>query len=1580
MHRNSAKRLSAFLVSVGFALAGSPALFAAQTTGKASSPPKVRFSARNRTSAPLRDYRFVGPLVQRPPREIKNEALPVKASRTTHDPAVQREFGISQPIELSQFEGGSDADNQAVIGFRLAPPDNDGDVGPNDYVQYINLIVTMYDKSGGVNLGPLPGNAFWSGFGGPCETQNDGDPIVLYDQLADRWFVSQFAFPNFPSPPYIQCVAVSTTGDPTGSYNQYQFDLPDQYLNDYPKFGVWPDGYYMTFNGFDVFGGGFQGGAVAFDRQAMLDGNPATMIQFDTGLEGGVLPSDLDGSTPPPIGSPNYFVTYQVSPERLLIWQFHADFATPANSTFTGPVEVLTDPFTTPVCGSFRDQCVPQLDSPELLETLSQATMFRLAYRNFGDHESLVTNQTVDAGGQIAGIRWYEIRNPGGTAPPPIGNGGGSPVEIYQQGTFAPDDGNHRWMGSIAQDRNGNMALGYSISSETMHPSIAITGRLAGDPPGQMGAEDIFLAGTGSQVDTSSRWGDYTFMAVDPADDCTFWYTNQYYQNTGSFDWNTRIASFKFPSCTAGPTGTLEGTVTDGVNPIEGVKVAAGLNQTVTNAAGHYTFTLPIGTYDMTATKYGYFAGSADDVPVNDGETTTQDFELTVAPTTTVNGTVKDAGGGWPLYARIAISATGFAGATVYTDPVTGYYQTTLVVGLPYTFVVTAISQGYETGGGIVDLSVLTNAPFVVQNWTLTPNPVTCNAPGYTLNVTGLFEDFGGGVIPPGWNVENNSTDGGQPWIVFEGADPCGQFRGNLTGGSGPYAIVNSNCDGFVTDDTNLITPSVDLSSASSPVLRFASDYNDCCDSTAAADISDDGGTTWSNVFLKSGSSDRGPKTINVDLSSYIGEADVRARFHFDGFYAWWWQVDNVILGDADCVPGTGGLVVGNVRDASNGAPLNGATVENLGGASTKTFATPTDPNQDDGLYILYAESGNQTFKASSGNYAEQQKATVVVPAGTTRLDFSLLSGHLFAAPSPLNARVDPGGTDEQTLTLTNTGTVPASFEIVEINAPLLNSLTRGFANETYRQAAINRLPLNSKGQRDDRATTTKNLAPIPNPRHSNRVLAVGDVLSSFDSQIAYGWGVGTSGTDIWLSNLGVAGGDDLDYRYTPDGTKTGDTIDDSGWIGDWAADGAFDARTGMIWRVNVGGDNCLYELDPVNKVATGNKICGSPWTGISQRGVAYDSAGDTFFVGGWNEGVIYHVATDGSTIDSAFVGLSISGLAYNASNGHLLVMQNFPGGDDITVLDALNNYAVLGSYPILDNGAPAITAFGGAGAEFDCLGNLWVIDQNTQKVYQVESGEAAGCAVDIPWLTVDPTEGTVAPSGGTADATVAWDALNYLPGLKLAQLQFKTDTPYAVPGIPVSMVVRFLDVPDSNQFEAFIYGAAGAGVMMGGPPNCPAGVLNFCPDNVVTRADIAGYLWRAINGALTPPPVYRNIFNDVTFNDYNSFYIQGIYNLGITAGCQANPPLYCPNNANTRAQMSVFIWKGQHGDEPPPACAGVFADVPCPGGFAVDYIEALFNEGVTAGCGGGNFCPNANITNGQMAVFLVKGFNIPHL
>jgi hypothetical protein len=1585
MDRSSAKRLSAFIVSVAAGLLFAPvsALLGANTVAQKTAP---KFSqgvaTRVGSSRALREMNLPRPKPGETRREIHHRPRPgwnPPADRPMkHDPAAQtREGGSTMPGPLVSFEGVGDVDG-------LQPADTNGAVGPNHFIQWVNISFEIWDKDGNdLTGGPVAGNALWQGFGGDCENINSGDPIILYDQLADRWVFMQPTFDVFGATENRTCWAISKTPDPLGEYWLYEFPWATNGgpFPDYPKAAVWPDAYYVTAR---EFGADFSMAVTAVDRNAMLNGADATQIYVNLGnnVMDGLLPANLDGTNLPgggaganrPAGSPTPTEVLvstghplrDGSPTpRLHFFYFHPDFGTPENSTFTGPLDVEVDDYN-PVF-EFVDT-VPQPPPGGGLE-VNGWIQYRAPLRAFGGYESMIVEHDVRSDSGIVGPRWYEVRDPLNIA--------GGPT-INQQGSYLPDDNVHRWMGSAAIDYSGDIAVGFSVTDDTStNPGIRWAGRLPGDPDGVLGQGEAELI-AGDNPFAGFRWGDYSSMAIDPVDQCTFWYTQMYAPASAGQDWSTRIGSFKFPSCSIGPTGTLEGTVTDGTNPIQGVKVTAGAASALTNAAGHYSFTLPVANspYDMTATKYGYFPGSANGVVVTENGDTVQDFTLAVAPSTTVNGVVRDgSGGGWPLYAKIKITAPGAPQFNLYTDPVTGYYAQTLVLGTTYNVTVTSLVPGYQTGGGTLDLGASPAGSAIVKNWDLLVDALACNAPGYALDVSGYFEDFTSG-IPPSWTVDNFSTDGGQPWIGFSGGDPCGEFPGNMTGGSGPYAIVNSNCDGFVTDDTDMITPSVDLSAATTPVVRFNSDYQDCCDSIIDVDYSTNGGANWTNIFEKTGSSDRGPKVISLPIDA-AGAADVKARFRFNAFWAWWWQVDNVLVGEASCVAQSGGLVVGNVRDANNNAGINGATVANLGtGDSTKTVATPNDPNNDDGFYVLFSPSGSQNFEASLTNYASDSRSKVVVPNASQRLDFVLQSGHVTAAPTPWSARVDPNGTDDKTITLTNTGGADAHFEIVEINAPLLQTTTHGTYNKSLHDQALARLPQGPKGPIGD-AFSTRNIPALPVPQQPHKKLAAGDVIASYPSGITWGWGIAAAGPNIWVTNIGQAGGDDKDYEYA-DGVQTGNTVDESGAISAWAADGAFNPTTGMFWRVDVvaSGSSCIFEVNPNTHEVTGNTIC--PATGQSERGLAYDPVSNSFWSGSWNDGTIYHFDTSGNILDSAFVNIPISGLAYNANNGHLLVMQNAQGGDDITILDALNNYAVLGSYPILDGGNPAITAFGGAGLEFDCLGNLWAIDQNTQTLYKVDSGETAGCAVDIPWFTPDPTEGTVTSNGGTADINGHFDGAGLLPGLRQAQVQIKSDTPAGTPGVPVTLVVRFNDVADSNIFEAFIYGAAGAGIMMGGPPNCPAGVLDFCPNNPVTRADMAGYIFRAMHGKNTPPPVYQNIFGDVTFNDYNSFYIQGIYDDGITAGCGNGN--YCPNDINKRKQMSVFIVKAVEGaDFVPPPAQGIFDDVPANDPFA-PWIEYLFNQGVTAGCGGNNFCPEANISNGQMAVFLVKAFNVPHL
>ena len=497
--------------------------------------PSVRTATRHGATAPLRDLPPIPPKVRRTP----HPPLPVRGGPAREpqqpDGALQTTSPTTSAVTtVANFEGVSNVDG-------VLPPDTNGDVGPNHYVQWVNLSLAIYSKTGSLLLGPVDGSTLWQGFGGPCGTNNDGDPIVLYDEQADRWLLSQFALPNFPSGPFYQCVAVSQSGDPLGSWFLYEFTISNTKLNDYPKFGVWPDGYYMAINQFTCGGLIFVTcswagqGVVAFDRIQMLKGQAAQAIYFDNpdSSLGAMLPSDLDG-TLPPAGSPNYFV--QVDQNALQIWAFRPNWASPASSTFQRVTTLATAAFDANMCNGSRN-CIPQPGSSAKVDAMADRLMYRLQYRNFGTYETLVTNHTVDTGGDHAGVRWYELRKTGGA------------WGIQQQGTFAPDS-HHRWMGSAAMDGAGNLAIGYSISSTTLLPSIRFTGRSAADAPGQMTwVESDIVQGSGAQTHSSGRWGDYSMLAVDPTQPCRFWFTTQYYSSVSSATWRTRVGAFDAPSC-----------------------------------------------------------------------------------------------------------------------------------------------------------------------------------------------------------------------------------------------------------------------------------------------------------------------------------------------------------------------------------------------------------------------------------------------------------------------------------------------------------------------------------------------------------------------------------------------------------------------------------------------------------------------------------------------------------------------------------------------------------------------------------------------------------------------------------------------------------------------------------------------------------------------------------------------------------------------------------------------------------------------------------------------------------------------
>jgi hypothetical protein len=459
-----------------------------------------------------------------PVRHISNE--PDAVAQTTELPQVST-------TNLLNFDGINDAQGGGFV-----PPDTNASVGATQVVETVNVAYAVYDKTTGATLlAPTNIQTLYTALGGECATGNLSDPVATYDKAAGRWLITVIAFNNTFSV-NDACVAVSTTSDATGTYHLYQFSY-GKTLPDYPKLGVWPDAYYLTTDSFP--NGGFFTGAesCALDRTNMLAGNAATMICFQRSTaDFALLPADLDGATAPPSGAPNYEMDLATS-TKLNLYKFHVDFTVPSKSTFTGPTTLTVTSYSD-ACAA-TGVCIVQPSPGEKLDALGDRLMYRLAYRNFGDHEALVANHSIKASGtgnSPSAVRWYEVRSPGS-----------SPV-VFQSGTVGGGSSSvAKWMGSIAMDKDGDIALGYSKSNSTTKPSIEYVGRIPTDTKGTMESAHLVIAGGGVQQNSFNRWGDYSSMAIDPADDCTFWYAQEYYKTTGSFKFTTRLASFKFTTC-----------------------------------------------------------------------------------------------------------------------------------------------------------------------------------------------------------------------------------------------------------------------------------------------------------------------------------------------------------------------------------------------------------------------------------------------------------------------------------------------------------------------------------------------------------------------------------------------------------------------------------------------------------------------------------------------------------------------------------------------------------------------------------------------------------------------------------------------------------------------------------------------------------------------------------------------------------------------------------------------------------------------------------------------------------------------
>jgi Divergent InlB B-repeat domain len=733
-------------------------------------------------------------LVPIPPRSAALRSLPGESGRLrmprhtgspVRDSVLQASSDAAVPSVLSATSGlnilgvgtGFDGFN---IQATVAVPN--GAAGPTQFVQIVNDSFAVFNKSTGtVEYGPADGNTLWQALGAPCSTAPNMDEVAQFDKLAQVWVIMM---PLYAEPDTL-CIAVSTTSNATnGGWNLYAFEVPVTALcggggcrpmSDYPKLAVWPDGYYITYNQGGTSNNFLGAAACVVDRATMLTGAAATMQCFNEipgSSYGTLLPADVDGTTPPPAGTPEYFASFDYNDQSLDLWQFHVNWTTPADSTYTGPTNIPVTAFLEP-CGDTvtemtpSDNCVPQAGTAEMLGAFGDRLMYRLAYRNFGSYQSIVANHTVQVGtgSNQTGIRWYELRNTG------------TGFEQYQEGTYAPDS-SYRWMGSIAMDKLGDMGLGYNVSSSSLSPTIRYTGRLATDTLGQMESE-IDVLSEASVAHTSQtntvRWGDFSSMAIDPTDDCTFWYTGEYQTTTNSNHWSTRIASFSFPACTQSFPLTVnevgQGTVTstDGnINCTNGsgtcsAVYASGSSVTLNAiAASGWTFSGWSGACSGT---------NPCNLVVNSSTSATATF---TSPNYTL--TVNESGQGTVTSTDGEISCTNGSGhcSAVYAS------------GSSVTLNATAASGG--TFSGWSGPCTGSNPCNLVMNTNLTPTATfTANA-SWTL----VREKSNGGAIT---NLTIPATGTGHlvaVALMFNGKTSVAGVSDNATGGSNTYVSAGA--------------------------------------------------------------------------------------------------------------------------------------------------------------------------------------------------------------------------------------------------------------------------------------------------------------------------------------------------------------------------------------------------------------------------------------------------------------------------------------------------------------------------------------------------------------------------------------------------------------------------------------------------------------------------------------------------------------------------------------------------------------------------------------------------------------------
>ncbi|MBY8870234.1 S8 family serine peptidase [Micromonospora sp. PLK6-60] len=887
-----------------------------------------------------------------------------------------------------------------------------------------------------------------------------------------------------------------------------------------------------------------------------------------------------------------------------------------------------------------------------------------------------------------------------------------------------------------------------------------------------------------------------------------------------------------------GDTGTVAGAVTDaaGGAPIGGATVALtgpATRQLSTGSDGRYSSLLPVGEYQATVSAFGY-ASRTVPVTITKDTTTTTNVALTRVPSVTVSGTVTDGSGqGWPLYAKVSVE--GPSGVSDHTTPTNGRYSFTLPSEATYTLKVEARYPGYQT----VTREVAVGSGNVTQDVAVPVAANSCTtAPGYRNGSDGVYETFDGTAVPAGWSLVDHQGNG-QGWQF---TDPGN--RGNLTGGAGSFAIIDSDKYGSGNrQDASLVSPVVDLTDVAAPVIRFNQDFRQLGTNRADVDLSLDGGATWTNV-LRQSANVRGPLVTEVKIPQAAGNAQTRVRFHYyDAAWAWWWQVDNVLIGSqVVCRPLDGGLVLGHVQDKNDDGYVNGATVTSDDRPTERatTAPTPDDPDLPDGFFWMFSSlTGAHPFTATAGGYLSQTRQVDVANHGATASTFQLAAGRLSIQPTEVTGTAQmPGGTVTRSFTVTNTGGAPVDVQFSERDGGF--TLLRADGSRVSRQQV-----LGADGAPEQRLTVPTSFAARASGKTDTATAVAGPQAEPWTGIPAYPANV----MDNRVVNLdgkvySIAGGNGSassakNYVYDPIGQTWAPIADlpaarnamtvgvlDGRIIatGGWGASGP-DATT---WSYDPAANAWTKKADnPAPRAAAGQAVVDgklyavggcttASCTPMGNSVVRYDPAGDTwetlpnypksvaFASCGGIDGVVYCTGgNDGAAAQKASYAFDPGANTWTAiadapvdswassfavAGGKLLVVGGVQGG---AITNAGFAYDPAGgSWSSLPN-ANTARYRGGAACGFYKIGGSsgnFTATPDSEVLPGLE--ECAEGPADVSWLTIDKTSATLAP-GAKVTVTVRMTADVDQPGTYTASVAIKENTPYTVAPVPVTMTAQ---------------------------------------------------------------------------------------------------------------------------------------------------------------------------------------------